>query len=166
MAWTVAVQDLGDPFAQLLEAALLASDDSLLRRDAAWALGSAEDPKASARALTLSLHPAVRTSELYGLIAGQFISPVTRDAAWSWLRDNLDSALNKIPGFEKGGLFGLAETFCDASLRPELDRILTAKSREIGSGNLEVRRAMEGLDLCIAQRAALGPSVAAAMQKN
>ena len=166
MAWSVAVQDLGDPFAQLLEAALLASDDSLLRQDAAWALGTAEDPKASARALTLSLNPAVRTTELYGLIVGQFISPVTRDAAWSWLRENLDKVLNRMPGFEKGGLFGLAETFCDASLRPELDRTLTAKSKEIGSGELEVRRAMEGLDLCIAQRAALGPSVATAMESH
>jgi ERAP1-like C-terminal domain len=163
MAWSVAVQELGDPFARSLESALLASEDSLLRRDAAWALGTAEEPKASARALALSLNPAVRTTELYGLIAGQFISPVTRDAAWSWLRGDLDKVLNRIPGFEKGGLFGLAEAFCDASLRPELDRTLTAKSNEIGSGELEVRRAMEGLDLCIAQRAALGPSVAAAM---
>ncbi|MFM2437326.1 MAG: hypothetical protein RLZ55_135, partial [Actinomycetota bacterium] len=163
MAWSVAVQELGDPFAQLLESALLDSDDSLLRRDAAWALGTAEDPKAATRALTLSLNPAVRTTELYGLVVEQFISPVTRDAAWLWLRENLDNVLDKLPGFEKGGLFGLAETFCDAGLRSEIARTLTAKAKEIGSGELEVQRAMEGLDLCVAQRRVLGPSVTAAM---
>jgi HEAT repeat protein len=163
MAWSVAVQELGDPFAQLLESALLDSDDSLLRRDAAWALGTAEDPKAATRALTLSLNPAVRTTELYGLVVEQFISPVTRDAAWVWLRENFDHVLDKLPGFEKGGLFGLAETFCDAGLRSEIARTLTAKAKEIGSGELEVQRAMEGLDLCVAQRRVLGPSVTAAM---
>jgi len=164
MAWIVAVQDLGDPFAQLLESTLLASEDSLLRRDAAWALGMAEEPKSSARALALSLHPGIRTTELYGLLGGQFVSPVTRAAAWAWLRENLDNVMNKLPGFEKGQLFGVAESFCDASQRPELDRTLTAKSKEIGSGELEVQRALEGLDLCVAQRTALGPSVAAAMR--
>ena len=161
MAWLVAVQELGDPFARLLESTLLASEDSLLRRDAAWALGMAEDPKSSARALALSLQPGIRTSELYGLLGGQFVSPVTRAAAWAWLRENLDDVMNRLPGFEKGRMFGVAESFCDASLRPELDRTLAAKSREIGSGELEVQRALEGLDLCVAQRAALGPSVVA-----
>jgi aminopeptidase N len=163
MAWLVAVQESGDRFASLLESTLLASDDSLLRRDAAWALGMAEDPRSSARALSLSLHPGIRTTELYGLLGGQFMSPVTRAAAWAWLRENLDNVMNKLPGFEKGRMFGVAESFCDASLRPELDRTLTAKAKEVGSGELEVQRALEELDLCVAQRAALGPSVVAIM---
>jgi len=42
--------------------------------------------------------------------------------------------------------------------------MLTAKAEEIGSGALEVQRTLEGIDLCVAQRKALGASVAAAMQ--
>jgi HEAT repeat protein len=163
MAWRVGVLELGDPFAHSLESTLLASGDSLLRRDAASALGAAEDPKASARALALAQNPAIRTMEMYGLLGGQFLSPVTRDAAWDWLMRNYDSVLNKLPGFAKGSSFGIAEVFCDASLRPEIERTLNSKSKEVGSGELEVQQALEGIDLCVAQRAALGPSVAAAM---
>ena len=164
VAWGVAVRELGDPFARSLESTLLASEDSLLRSDAARALGLAEDPKASARALALSRNAAIRTNELYGLLGGQFLSPVTRDAAWDWLRGNFDRVLDRLPGFSKASTFELAEFFCDESRRPEIARTLEAKSKEIGAGELEVQQALEGIDLCVAQKAALGPSVVAAME--
>ncbi len=163
MAWRVAVQDLGDPFARSLEAALLASNDSTFRQDAAGALGGAEDPQGSARALKLIENPGVRTVELLGLLYGQFESPATRDAAWTWLGEHFDRLLGSLPGFAKDATFGVVESFCDAKRRPEIERTLTAKSRAVGSGELEVQRALEGIDLCVAQRAALGPSVKAAM---
>jgi aminopeptidase N len=163
MAWRVGILELGDPFARSLESTLLASGDSLLRRDAASALGAAEDPKASARAWAQAQNPSIRTTELYGLLGGQFQSPVTRDAAWDWLTRNYDSVLNKLPGFAKGSSLGIAEVFCDAARRPEIERTLNEKSKEIGSGELEVQQALEGIDLCVAQRTALGPSVVAAM---
>jgi aminopeptidase N len=164
MAWGVAVRELGDPFARMLESTLLASEDSLLRQHAAWAIGYAEDPKSSARALALSQDTKVHTTELYGLLGGQFLSPVTRDATWDWLRANFDRVLGKLPGFAKANSFELAEVFCDAARRPEIEQILVAKSREIGSGELEVQQVLEGIDLCVAQRAELEPSVATWMQ--
>jgi aminopeptidase N len=163
LAWSIGVQDLGDPFAQSLEALLLASDDSQLRQDAATGIGAAEDPKSSARALALVGNPALRTMEMFPLLGGQLASPVTRDAAWDWLEGNFDRVLAGLPGYAKDGTFGMAEAFCDAKRRPAIEQKLTAKAKEIGSGELEVQRTLEGIDLCVAQRAALGPSVVAAM---
>jgi aminopeptidase N len=164
LAWSIGVQDLGDPFAQSLEALLLASEDSQLRQDAATGIGAAEDPKSSARALGLVGNPALRTMEMFPLLGGQLDSPVTRDAAWNWLESNFDRVLAGLPGYAKDATFGMAEAYCDAKRRPAIEQKLTAKAKEIGSGALEVQRTLEGIDLCVAQRAALGPSVAAAMQ--
>ena len=164
LAWGIGVQELGEPFAQSLEALLLASTDSQLRQDAAASIGTAEDPGSSARALGLVGNPALRTMELFALLGGQFSSPVTRDAAWDWLAKNFDRVIDGMPGYAKDATFGVAEYFCDAKRRPEIERMLTAKAEEIGSGALEVQRTLEGIDLCVAQRKALGASVAAAMQ--
>jgi alanyl aminopeptidase len=142
---------------------MLASQDSQLREDAAAGIGAAEDDKSSARALALSQNEAVRTVELLWLLSGQFSSPVTRDRAWDWLVTNYDRLLKRLPSFAKDAAFGLVESFCDAKRRPEIERTLMTKSKAIGSGELEVRRTLEGIDLCVAQRAALEPSVAAAM---
>jgi aminopeptidase N len=163
LTWSVGVQELGDPFAVSLESAMLASQDSQLREDAAAGIGAAEDDKSSARALALSQNDAVRTVERFWLLSGQFSSPATRDRAWDWLVTNYDHLLKRLPSIAKDASFGLAESFCDAKRRPEIDRTLMTKSKAIGSGELEVRRTIEGIDLCVAQRAALEPSVAAAM---
>lgn len=164
LTWTVGVQDLGDAFAQSLEARLLASDDSQLRQDAANAIGAAEDAKGSARALRLVADPGIRTMEVFALLGGQFGSPATRDAAWDWFAGNLERVLQGLPGYAKDATFGMVEWFCDTKRRPEIEQTLTAKADEAGSGALEVRRALEGIDLCVAQNAALGASVAAAMR--
>jgi alanyl aminopeptidase len=163
LAWIIGVQDLGDAFARSLETRLLASDDSQLRQDAANGIGAAEDAQGSARALGLVGHPGIRTMEVFALLGGQFGSPTTRDAAWDWFAVNLERVLQGLPGYAKDLTFGMVESFCDSKRRPEIEQQLTAKAIEFGSGALEVQRALEGIDLCIAQRNALGASVAGAM---
>ena len=164
LAWTIGVQDLGDAFAQSLEGRLLSSDDSQLRQDAAAGIGAGEDAQTSARAFGLLGSPGVRTMEVFALLGGQFSSPVTRDAAWDWFARNFDQVLESLPGYAKDATFGMVEWFCDPKPRPEIERKLTAKAKEIGSGALEVQRALEGIDLCVAQREVLGTSVAKALR--
>jgi cytosol alanyl aminopeptidase len=164
LAWTIGVQDLGDGFAASLESALLASQDSQLRRDAAIAIGAAESVEGSKRALALAGSPDLRTTERFALLRGQFGSPATRDAAWDWFAGNFDRLIAGLPGYAKDAAFGMAESFCDPVRRPEIERTLTAKANAAGSGALEVQRALEGIDLCVAQRAALGASVATALR--
>jgi len=164
LAWTVAVQDFGVAFTRSLESLLLASDDSLLRQDAASAIGAAEDPDSSALALALTGNPALRTTERFGVLGGQLDSPTSRDAAWDWLEANFDRVLEGLPGYAKDVTFSMAEVFCDANARGRIAQTLTAKAHEVGSGALEVQRTLEGIDLCVAQRNALQASVAAAMR--
>jgi len=60
-------------------------------------------------------------------------------------RDVGRSVLSKLAGFAKWSLFGIAEAFCDATRRPEIERTLNQKSKEIGSGevgHLQVRPPM------------------------
>ena len=163
LAWTVGVQDLGTPFAGSLEKAMLASQDSLLRLHAARALGAADDPADSARALALALDERVRTNEMYGLLAGPFEGPATRAAAWVWFDGNFDAVMRRLPAFAQGYALGLVGPFCDDARRAEIARVLEPRAGELAGGSLQFQRALEDIDLCVARRAALGPSVAAAL---
>jgi aminopeptidase N len=163
LAWSVGVQDLGPTFAASLEKVMLASQDSLLRLHAARALGAADDPATSARALELALDERVRTNEMYGLLMGPFEGPATRTAAWAWFDANIDAVMRRLPAFAQGYALGLVEPFCDASQRSRIAAVLEPRAQKLAGGGLQLQRALEDIDLCVARREAFGPSVAAAL---
>jgi aminopeptidase N len=163
LAWTVGVQDLGASFAGSLEKAMLGSQDSLFRQHAASALGAADDPATSARALALVLDERVRTNELFGLLSGPFEGPATRAAAWAWFDTNTDAVLRRLPAFAQGYALGVVEPFCDSPHRAEITRSLEPRAQALAGGSLNFQRALEDIDLCVARREALGRSVAAAL---
>ncbi len=164
LVWSVGVQDLGESFGQALEARMLASDDGLLRADAAWALGHAEDSQGSRRALALVLRPDVRPGEVSRILYPQFASPLTRDSTWTWFKSNTDRVLDKVASIFQARYIELLDSYCDSAHRNDIAQSLKAQVRKMGSGELEMQRTLEGIDLCIAQRAALGPSVEAALR--
>jgi hypothetical protein len=164
LVWSVGVQELGESFGQALESKMLASDDGLLRADAAWALGNAEDPQGSRRALALVLRPDVRPGEVSRILYPQFDSPLTRDSTWVWFKANTDRVLDKVASIFQARYFELLDFYCDAPHRNDIAQALKTQVRKMGSGELEMQRTLEGIDLCIAQRTALGPSVEAALR--
>jgi aminopeptidase N len=163
IAWAIGVQDLPPEFARTLRERLLASEDAAQRTDMALALGYAEREADAAASLELALDPKIRAGELFRIVYQQLYRAPTRDTAWSWFANNFDAIANKLPGFAQAAMVGLPGSFCDAAHRRAVEATLGPAVERTGLGTLELERTLERIDLCIAQDAALGKDVRAAL---
>jgi hypothetical protein len=154
-AWAAAVQD-GAPgiFDALVK--VVAADDALARQHAAIALGLDDDPATAAQARELSLDTDVPASEALNIMFRQFGGPETRAPSWDWLRKNFDRLSGRMPGFVHPFMFQMLEPFCDSRSRDEVKAFGAAKVRQLGTGELEFRRSVESIEICMAQKAAHG----------
>ena len=151
IAWSVAAQE-NAAFADALIKKLAQTQDGMLRQDAATALGLSEQPATAAKVRALAIEPGTRSYEMDSMLDGQFSSPSMREEAWQWLRDNYDAIVPRLPGYSQSATFELPDGFCDTGHRRELDTFLTPRTRELGTGELELARTLEHIDLCVAQK--------------
>jgi hypothetical protein len=56
--------------------------------------------------------------------------------------------------------------FCDAAHRASVEQFLTPKMRELGEGELELARALEKIDLCVALKNAHKADIATALASS
>jgi aminopeptidase N len=163
VAWIVAVQEDGKPFADELLRRLRESEDGLWRQHAAQALGAAEDPGVAASARAFALEEHTRVNELFAVGGGQFESAATREGAWSWYRENFETLMKRLPGFARPYAFESPAGFCDSTHRAEVEKFLAPEVRKLGMGELEFARTLERIDLCVALRQAHAKDIDAAL---
>jgi hypothetical protein len=147
-AWLVAVQ-AGEERVIATARTALTGSDALARRHAASALGGAREPLATT-VRSLALDPAVRGGEAIALVARQFADPSTRDAALEWLLSNYRALVPKLPGYAHALPLSLPGGMCSPQAREKLDAFGQPLVREMGFGRLELDRALESIELCVA----------------
>jgi len=163
IAWSVGAQDLGPAFFEAMRERLLSGEDASSRTDAATAIGAVETAESASAALALAIDPQVRVGEMFRIVWQQVNAAATRDAAWPWLAEHFDSLTNKLPGFAQSVLFELPSSYCDAAHRREIESLMTPAVVRTGKGSLELARTLETIDLCMAQKAVLGPRILATL---
>jgi aminopeptidase N len=163
IAWIVGVRQFGAGFAAAMSERVLNSPDPQVRAAAAAALGQAVDPEVSTAALALSLDSRIGINEMLTLAFRQLGQAETRDRAWPWLTRNFDAFHQKLPGFAQDVTYALPSSFCDAGHRREIAQFMEPAAAAARTGTLRVARTLERIDLCVAQRAALGPQVMEAL---
>ena len=151
-AWAVGVQEHAPGVLDAMVAALH-GEDALARSQAAFALGSADDPQFGAVIQQVALDPAVPLGEVFGMLALTMRQPGQRQAAWDWVQRNFDALGARTSTFAKPFLLQLGGQFCDPAAQAEVKAFGEAKVREIGAGALEVGRTVESIGLCAALKA-------------
>lgn len=159
IAWTVGVRRIGAPFADEMARRATTGDNALVRNAAASALGGATDPKVSAKARETIADPALRGRDMLSVAFSQLGQPETRDAAWAWMQANLDDMRSRMPGFAQDYVYAAPSSFCDPDLRASVGRLLDAATADKRVNPGTASRTLESIDLCIAQKAALGGQV-------
>jgi alanyl aminopeptidase len=157
------VQEDGKPFADELLRRALESEDGLWRQQAIDAIGAAEDPDAAAMASAFTLDERARTNEIFSIAYSQFESPLTRNDAWTWYQQSTNKLFERLPAYARAYTFGVAAHFCDPGQRASAERFLTPRMRELREGELELARALESIDLCVALKKAHSRDIAAAL---
>ncbi len=96
-------------------------------------------------------------------------SPETRRMPFEFVRDNLDALLKVLPrevGSDYAAYLPLVGSgFCSASDRAEVETFFKPKVEGYSGGPRNLAQTLERIDLCIARRNALGPSLAEFLKK-
>jgi alanyl aminopeptidase len=152
----VAGQDADPALFDAMLALFAKSDDPMLRADLLRALGSARDPALGARAIGLALDPRLRPSEVFDPIWDQLGPPETREAAWTWFKQNWDAVWARVSAnlFVGGNAMRVVEVFCDEVHAADAANFLGQRAKSIEGAPRELAKALEDVHLCVVKRAA------------
>ena len=123
------------------------------------ALGHAETPELSARALDLALDPRLRVNEIRHVLRTQFHNPRTRDRAWKWFTENFDDLASRFGSGQLGASPWNAASFCTREAAAEVEDFFSPKVAELSGGPRNLAGAVEAILLCAEKASALMPSV-------
>jgi alanyl aminopeptidase len=146
-----AVQEGNEGLFDYLVDRLVRSDDATIRNRILAALGHAEDPVLSARALDLALDPRLRMNEVTIVLGPQFRSPRTRRRAWQWLTDRFDALQSRLGASQVGYAPWFAASFCSDEAAAEVGHFFEARVRDLPGGPRNLASTLESIRLCAAK---------------
>jgi len=154
-----AVQESGEGLFDHLLVRLDSSTDATARNRVLSALGHAEDPTLSARALDLSLDPRLRVNEIGQLLRAQFDNPRTRDRAWTWLTEHFDELTARLGTARGGAMPWYAASFCSEEAAAEVQGFFEPRVAELAGGPRNLAGAVEAIALCAEKARIYEPGV-------
>jgi alanyl aminopeptidase len=154
-----AVQENGEGLFEHLLGLLDASTDATARGRILSALGHAEDPVLSARALDLTLDSRLRVSEIGHLLRAQFQNPRTREQAWAWFTDHFDELSARFGNSQVGGIPWHTASFCTEEAAAEVQRFFEPRVAKLTGGPRNLAGAVEAISLCAEKARIYRPSV-------
>ncbi|HKD18066.1 MAG TPA: ERAP1-like C-terminal domain-containing protein [Thermoanaerobaculia bacterium] len=158
----------------VLEAAAIHGDRALFERfrDAAKAeksrrdelrllnaLGNFEDPALVREALDFFLSPAIESREAFQMLFPIGRTEAGRQILWDFVRAHYDAVVERLPREVSGFLPLVGGSFCDPEHRREVADFFQERASKLPGGPRNLAQALEGIDLCIASRAAQEPGV-------
>jgi hypothetical protein len=163
--WAIGLQERGAPMFVALKKLAIDSPDAQVRADASTALGYA-GAAVSSDALDTSLDPRLEVGPATRIVFEQMADPGTRDGAWKWFAAHRDAALARVPAMFQSFYAGVGNAFCSTEGRQSFNTVLGERLRSTSGGEVQVDRALEGIDDCVALRAAVGDSIRSTLQKQ
>jgi alanyl aminopeptidase len=154
-----AVQETDEGLFDHLLALLESSNDATGRSRILSALGHADTPELSARALDLALDPRLRVNEIRHVLHTQFRNTRTRDRAWKWLTENFDALAARFGSGELGASPWYATSFCSREAAAEVERFFGPRVAELSGGPRNLAGAVEAILLCAEKASVYTPAV-------
>jgi aminopeptidase N len=131
-----------------------ATEDRRERGDLLRALGSFRDPALVERSLGLLLADDFDLREVAGLTRGFAGDRRTRDRLFTWIRDNWDSYAPRIPEQWRSGLTFAVAGLCDEASRKQVEEFFGPRLAGVAQGPIRLEQTLDGIELCIARKAA------------
>jgi hypothetical protein len=163
VAFSVAVQDRGEPFMRELKDALVASNDPVLRRQATLALGSADTPALAAIALDLAFSPGLHALETTLAARSLANQPAGRDALESAFGERFEELAAGMPVYVRPRVVQFLGGFCSEIDVAKVEALMRPKLETLGGGELELELTKERIGMCASLRAAKSEEIAAVL---
>ncbi|HSP78991.1 MAG TPA: M1 family metallopeptidase, partial [Myxococcaceae bacterium] len=156
----VAARQGGASLHQRLLTAARETKDSTERQQLLHALGSFHEPALAQASLALLLSEDFTILDsLQGIGAGMLFEPATRGLAYAYMKENLDAIVARLPHEATGFMLQMGAGFCDTEHRQDVEAFFKDRAPKYPGGTIYFARVLEGVDLCIAQRELVQPSV-------
>lgn len=163
--FSVGVQDLGEPFFDLLLERGLDSEDPAFRNAAFGALARAEDPVLIAKLQALMLDGGIKGREFIRVLFRQMVRRASSELTYDWLVENGDTIIEMVPEHGRSGIVpALGSYFCDAGRADEWAAFVNAHADDIPGFERDLAQATESIRLCAALREAQGADLLAALE--
>ena len=93
----------------------------------------------------------MRAQDLPGFLATLIFNPFGRTQAWTAVKNHWADLQRDVPT-ALGAFTGSVGSFCDVAAKKDIEDFFA--THQAGSGSRNLRRSLEGIDRCIAFRAA------------
>jgi alanyl aminopeptidase len=164
-AFSVGVQDLGEPFFDLLLAQSIASEEPGFRYAAFGALARVEDPVLIAKLQAAMLDGKFKGRELVSILYRQMAHKASANLTYNWLVENGDAVIGRIPEHARSQRVpSLGSSFCSADRADEWEIFVNSHADKIPGYERGLAGATETIRLCAALREAQGADLVAALE--
>jgi hypothetical protein len=164
---SIGVQDLGEPFFDLLLEQAIASEDPTFRRAATGALARVEDPVLVAKLQNALMAEEFKGTEALGIIFRQMARNATTELTYAWIVKNDDAIINMIPETFRPGVMPIfGNAFCSNQRADEWQAFIVSHADKIPGYERSLAQTLESVHLCAALKQAKANELVAAFENH
>jgi alanyl aminopeptidase len=151
--FSIGVQDIGQPFFDLLLKTAVDSQDPAFRNAATGALARVEDPVLVKRLQAALLADEFKGTEMLRIVFRQMARTNTTELTYAWIRENDEAIFKRIPEtFRSTTVPALGSAFCDADRADEWEAYIVSHAKDLRGYERTLAQATETARLCAALR--------------
>jgi alanyl aminopeptidase len=152
---SIGVQDIGEPFFDLLLEQAQMNQDPAFRTAARGALARVEGPALVRKLQAALLEGKFQGSDLLGIVFRQMSREATTELTYAWLMDNYDAIKAQLPdSYRARVLPAFGSAFCSAERADEWQAFIEARADQLPGYERSLAQAIETVRLCAALREA------------
>ncbi len=149
-ALMVALESLGQPYFDALQAQIEASSDSMFRQRGLTALGGVTDPLMAQQARNMVLSLSIKNNERGFLIRSQLRQIENHPAVYDWLKTYFGVMSTLLPQSVMASTPRVANGFCSKAQAEDVEAFFSEKTRNIAGAERQLAMALERINICIA----------------
>jgi len=164
---SVGVQDLGEPFFDLLMEQAIASEDPAFRQAATGSLARVEDPALVAKLQAALLTGTFRGTEAVGIIFRQMVRVATTELTYAWITENDEALIEMIPETFRASIVpGLGGAFCSKQRADDWQAFVLSHADKLSGYERSLAQTLESVQLCTAIKQAKADELVTAFKNH
>ena len=153
--FSVGVQDIGEPFFDLLLEQVIASEDPQFRQSATGALARVEDPVLVAKLQNALIAQSFKGTEALGILFRQMARTATTELTYAWIVEKQAEIMETIPAsFRSRVVPSLGRAFCSFDRANEWEAFVMSNAEKIPGYERTLAQSLENVRLCAALKEA------------
>jgi alanyl aminopeptidase len=162
---SVGVQDIGEPFFDLLLEQAQTDEDPAFRAAARGALARVEDPVLVRKLQAALQEGKFQGSEFLGIVFRQMAREATTELTYEWLVEDYDEIIEQLPdSYRARAVPAFGSAFCSAERADGWQAFIEARADQLPGYERSLAQAIETVRLCAALREAKAAELVTALQ--